>query len=227
MALLDFIKNLKAKRAAKQAKAKYEAELAEWQSESDLLNKALEIFTSASQGKEVDDQSLVQKDGEFVIWTGNAVFHEAGRGPSRYVGGSQGFSIPIVAGVRYRVGSFSATRIPGEAMQIDKDQGLVKLTSQRLIFAGAIETSEWQFSKMLSVAMTEERNDFLISVSNRKKTSGLRFSYSDAKFFARIFAIALYSYENGIPATIKSIQKGVKELANEKPTLTMDVKPTN
>ena len=63
MAFLDFFKNLKAKRAAKQAKAKYEAELAEWQSESDLLNKALEIFTSASQGKEVDDQSLVQKDG--------------------------------------------------------------------------------------------------------------------------------------------------------------------
>jgi hypothetical protein len=227
MALLDFFEKLKAKRAAKQAKAKYETELAEWQSESDLLNKALEIFTSAAQGKEVDDQSLVQKDGEFVIWTGSAVFHEAGRGPSRYVGGSQGFSIPIVAGIRYRVGSFSATRVPGEAMQIDKDQGLVKLTNQRLIFAGSIETSEWQFSKMLSVAMTENHNDFLIGVSNRKKTSGLRFSNSDAKFFARIFAMALYSYENGVPATIKTIQKEVKELAGEKPILAIEAKPTN
>jgi hypothetical protein len=227
MALLDFFKNLKAKRAAKQAKSKYEAELAEWQSESELLNNALEIFTNAAQGKEVDDQSLVQKDGEFVIWTGSAVFHEAGRGPARYVGGSQGFSIPIVAGIRYRVGSFSATRVPGEAMQIDKDQGLVKLTNQRLIFAGSIETSEWQFSKMLSVAMTEDHNDFLIGVSNRKKTSGLRFSNSDAKFFARIFAMALYSYENGVPATIKTIQKEVKELAGEKPILAIEAKPTN
>ena len=227
MAFLDFFKNLKAKRAAKQAKSKYEAELAEWQSESELLNNALEIFTNAAQGKEVDDQSLVQKDGEFVIWTGSAVFHEAGRGPSRYVGGSQGFSIPIVAGIRYRVGSFSATRVPGEAMQIDKDQGLVKLTNQRLIFAGSIETSEWQFSKMLSVAMTEDHNDFLISVSNRKKTSGLRFSNSDAKFFARIFAMALYSYENGVPATIKTIQKEVKDLAGEKPILAIEAKPTN
>jgi myo-inositol-1-phosphate synthase len=112
-------------------------------------------------------------------------------------------------------------------MQIDKDQGLVKLTSQRLIFAGAIETSEWQFSKMLSVAMTEERNDFLIGVSNRKKTSGLRFSSSDAKFFARIFAMALYSFENGIPSTIKTIQKEVKELANEKPMLAIEAKPKN
>jgi hypothetical protein len=227
MAFLDFFKNLKAKRAAKQAKSKYEAELAEWQSESELLNNALEIFTNAAQGKEVDDQSLVQKVGEFVIWTGSAVFHEAGRGPSRYVGGSQGFSIPIVAGIRYRVGSFSATRVPGEAMQIDKDQGLVKLTNQRLIFAGSIETSEWQFSKMLSVAMTEDHNDFLIGVSNRKKTSGLRFSNSDAKFFARIFAMALYSYENGVPATIKTIQKEVKDLAGEKPILAIEAKPTN
>ncbi len=217
MALLDFLKNLKAKRAAKAAKKRYEVELAEWQSETEILNQALEIFKNAAEGKEVDDQSLVQKDGEFVIWTGNAVFHEAGRGPSKYVGGSQGFSIPIVAGIRYRVGSFSATRIPGEAMQIDKDQGFVKLTNQRLIFAGSLETSEWAFSKILSVAKTEDGNDFLIGVSNRKKTSGLRFTNSDAQFFARIFAMALYAYENGIRETIKTIEKELKQLTSDKP----------
>jgi hypothetical protein len=227
MALLDFFKNLKAKRAAKTAKKKYEVELAEWQSETEILNQALEIFKNAVEGKEVDDQSLVQKDGEFVIWTGNAVFHEAGRGPSRYVGGSQGFSIPIVAGIRYRVGSFSATRVPGEAMQIDKDQGFVKLTNQRLIFAGALETSEWAFSKILSVAKTEDGNDFLIGVSNRKKTSGLRFSTEDAKFFARIFAMALYAYENGTPETITTIKKELKQLTNEKPALVLEARKIN
>jgi hypothetical protein len=217
MALIDFFKNLKAKRAAKAANKKYQAELAEWQSETDILNQALEIFKNAVEGKEVDDQSLVQKDGEFVIWTGTGIFHEAGRGPSKYVGGSQGFSIPIVAGIRYRVGSFSATRVPGEAMQIDKDQGFVKLTNQRLIFAGALETNEWAFSKILSVAKTEDGNDFLIGVSNRKKTSGLRFTQSDAQFFARIFAMALYAYENGIPQTTKTIEKELRQLTNEKP----------
>ena len=227
MALLDFFKNLKSKRAAKAAKKKYEIELAEWQSETDILNQALEIFKSSVEGKEVDDQSLVQKDGEFVIWTGNAVFHEAGRGPSKYVGGSQGFSIPIVAGIRYRVGSFSATRVPGEAMQIDKDQGFVKLTNQRLIFAGALETNEWAFSKILSVAKTEDGNDFLIGVSNRKKTSGLRFSTEDAKFFARIFAMALYAYENGIPETITTIKKELKQLTNEKPALVLEARKIN
>jgi hypothetical protein len=218
---LNFFKNLKAKRAAKQAQARYQEELTEWQSETDLLTQALEIFTSAAEGKKIEDQSLVQKDGEFVIWTGNAVFHEAGRTPTRYAGGSAGFSVPVGAGIRVRVGSHRGTLVPGDAMQMDKDEGFVKLTNQRLIFAGALETNEWAFSKILSVAKTEDGNDFLIGVSNRKKTSGLRFTYSDAKFFSRIFAMALYAYEEGIPETITTIKKELKQLTSEKPALTL------
>ena len=75
---MRFLENLKAKRAAKKAQKKYDLELTQWQQENVILTKALEIFTSAAEGKEPDDQSLVQKDGEFVIWTGNAEFHEAG-----------------------------------------------------------------------------------------------------------------------------------------------------
>lgn len=214
---MSFFARFKADRAAKRAAAQLRQELVTWQSEKDLLSRALQIFIDASQGKEPDDQSLVQKPGEYVIWTGSAIFHEAGRTATRYTGGSTGFSIPVGAGIRVRVGSHRGTIVAGEAMQIDKDQGFVKLTNQRLIFAGAIETSEWSFAKMLSVAKTEDGNDFLISVSNRKKTSGLRFSPADAAFFARIFAMALYAYENGIPTTIKSIESELKSLESEKP----------
>lgn len=215
---MSFLARFSADRAAKRAAAQLARELASWKSEKDLLSRALQIFTDASQGKEPDDQSLVQKKGEYVIWTGSAIFHEAGRTAARYSGGSTGFSVPVGAGIRVRVGSHSGTITPGASMQIDKDQGFVKLTNQRLIFAGSLETSEWAFAKMLSVAKTEDGNDFLISVSNRKKTSGLRFSPSDAAFFARIFAMALYAYENGIPTTIKSIESELKALESEKPS---------
>jgi hypothetical protein len=204
---------------AKRAQAQFELETYQWQSELDLLNTALDIFTNAAKGDEPEDHQLVQKKGELVLWTGQAIFHEAGRTPSTFKGGSAGVSIPVVAGVRVRVGQFSGTVIPGQEMQIDKEAGLVKLTNQRLIFAGSLNTTEWSFAKMLSAARNEEGNDFIIGVSNRKKTSGLKFSASDGKAFARLFALALYAYENGIPETIKEIKSEITRRNKEKPKL--------
>ena len=220
---MGFIADFKARRAAKRAQAQFELEIYQWQSELDLLNTALDIFTNAAKGEEPEDHQLVQKKGELVLWTGQAIFHEAGRTPSTYKGGSAGVSIPVVAGVRLRVGQFSGTVIPGQEMQIDKEAGLVKLTNQRLIFAGSLNTTEWSFAKMLSAARNEEGNDFIIGVSNRKKTSGLKFSASDGKAFARLFALALYAYENGIPETIKEIKSEITRRNKEKPKLELPV----
>ena len=216
---MGFIANFKAKRAAKRAQSVYQSELLEWERENQVLNQALEIFTAASAGSQPDDQSLVQKKGELVLWTGQGVYHVAGRTPSTYSGGSQGFSIPLVAGIRYRVGSFKGSMTPGVEMQMDKDEGMVKLTNQRLIFAGPIATTEWAFAKLLSTFSNPERTDFIIGVSNRQKSSGLRFSTEDGYIFAHLFAMGLYSYENGIPATIKAIQDELKEGATDKPML--------
>jgi hypothetical protein len=63
---------------------------------------------------------------------------------------------------------------------------------------------------------------YFIGVSSRKKTSGLRFSPSDAQFFSRIFAMALYAYENGMPATVKAIKNEIQHLAAEKPLLAIE-----
>ena len=216
---MGFIADFKARRAAKRAQAQFELETYQWQSELDLLNTALDIFTNAAKGDEPEDHQLVQKKGELVLWTGQAIFHEAGRTPSTFKGGSAGVSIPVVAGVRLRVGQFSGSVIPGQEMQIDKEAGLVKLTNQRLIFAGSLNTTEWSFAKMLSAARNEEGNDFIIGVSNRKKTSGLKFTASDGKAFARLFALALYAYENGIPETIKEIKSEITRRNQEKPVL--------
>jgi hypothetical protein len=220
---MGFIADFKARRAAKRAQAQFELESYQWQSELDLLNTALDIFTNAAKGDEPEDHQLVQKKGELVLWTGQAIFHEAGRTPSTFKGGSAGVSIPVVAGVRLRVGQFSGTVIPGQEMQIDKEAGLVKLTNQRLIFAGSLNTTEWSFAKMLSAARNEEGNDFIIGVSNRKKTSGLKFSAADGKAFARLFALALYAYENGIPETIKEIKSEITRRNKEKPKLELPV----
>jgi hypothetical protein len=222
---MGFIANLKAKRAAKRAQTVYQSELFEWERENQVLTQALDIFTAAQSGQEPDDHSLTQKKGELVLWTGQGIYHVAGRTPSRYSGGSQGFSIPLVAGIRYRVGSFKGTMIPGVEMQMDKDQGMVKLTNQRLIFAGPIATTEWAFAKLLSSFSNPDRTDFIFGVSNRQKSSGLKFSPEDGYAFSHLFALGLYSYENGIPATIEAIQNELKEGTTDKPKLELPPTP--
>jgi hypothetical protein len=216
---MGFFANFKAKRAAKRAQSVYESALLDWERENKVLAQALDIFTAASAGNQPDDHSLVQKKGELVLWTGQGVLSVAGRTPSTFSGGSQGFSIPLVAGIRYRVGSFKGTTIPGVEMQMDKDQGMVKLTNQRLIFSGPIATTEWAFSKLLSSFSNPARTDFIFGVSNRQKSSGLRFIPEDGYAFSHLFALGLYSYENGIPATIQAIQNELKEGATDKPKL--------
>ena len=216
---MGFIARFKANRAIKKAKAAYESALYEWNRENDVLTQALDIFTDASSGSEPDDHSLAQKKGELVLWTGQGIYHVAGRTPSTFSGGSQGFSIPLVAGIRFRVGSFQGRMIPGEEMQMDKDQGMVKLTNQRLIFSGPIATTEWAFSKLLSSFSNPDRDDFIFGVSNRQKSSGIRFTPQDGYAFAHLFALALYSYEKGIPATIKAIKDELKEGVGDKPKL--------
>lgn len=224
---MGFIADFKAKRAAKKAQAQFDLALNDWNLEHQALTTSLDIFTGAAKGDEPEDNQLVQKAGELVLWSGSAVFHEAGRTPSRYVGSSQGFSIPIVAGVRYRVGSTRGTLIPGDEMQMEKEIGLVKLTNQRLIFAGSANAAEWQFAKFLSAGTNPARNDFIFAVSNRKKTSGLRFSNEDGIAFGRLFALALYSYEKGIPATIKAIKEELKEIESKKPKLILPTAKSN
>ena len=216
---MGFIAEFKAKRAAKRAQANYELELYEWERENQVLTQALTIFTDASSGSEPEDHSLVQKKGELVLWSGHGIYQVAGRTPSTFSGGSQGVSIPIVAGIRYKVGSFKGRMTPGVEMQMDKDQGMVKLTNQRLIFAGPIATTEWAFAKLLSSFSNPARTDFIFGVSNRQKSSGLRFSPEDGYAFAHLFALALYSYEKGIPATIEAIKNELQEGATDKPQL--------
>ena len=218
---MGFIARFKANRAIKKAKAAYESALYEWNRENDVLTQALDIFTDASSGSEPDDHSLAQKKGELVLWTGQGIYHVAGRTPSTFSGGSQGFSIPLVAGIRYRVGSFKGQMTPGVEMQMDKDQGMVKLTNQRLIFSGPIATTEWAFSKLLSSFSNPDRDDFIFGVSNRQKSSGIRFTPQDGYAFAHLFALALYSYEKGIPATIKAIKDELAEGKGDKPKLVL------
>jgi len=159
----------------------------------------------------------MQKKGEHTLWTATGIFHETGRTPSSYVGGSSGVSIPVGGGIRFRVGAMKGQVIPGEELQMDKDQGVVMLTTERLIFTGPIKTQEWNFDKLLQLSTNDDESDYFISVANRQKTSGVRFDSTTGREFNRFLGSATAAHESGYAAVLKELHAIEERIKIEEP----------
>ena len=214
---MGWIANLKAKRADKAATNEYNRLHTIWQEDVDTLKKLITVFTAASNGEDSVPNTLMQKKGENTLWKATGIFHETGRTPSTYVGGSSGVSIPVVAGIRFRVGATKGTIIPGEELQIDKDQGVVMLTTERLIFTGPTKTQEWNFDKLLQLSTNDDESDYFINVSNRQKTSGVRFDPTTGREFNRFLGSATAAHEHGFAALLKELHAIEKRIYEEEP----------
>jgi hypothetical protein len=217
---MGWIANLKAKRADRAALNEYNRLHDIWQEDLDTLKKLITVFTAASNGEDSVPNTLMQKPHERTLWTATGIFHETGRTPSQYVGGSSGVSIPIGGGIRFRVGAMKGQVIPGEELQVDKDQGVVMLTTERLIFTGPVKTQEWNFDKLLQLSTNEDESDYFISVSNRQKTSGVRFDPTTGREFNRFLGSATAVNEHGYEALLKELHAIEKRIYEEEPKLT-------
>lgn len=217
---MGYFANLKAKRADKAATNEYNRLHAIWQEDVETLTKLITVFTAASKGEDSVPNTLMQKAGERTLWTATGIFHETGRTPSQYVGGSSGLSIPVGGGIRFRVGAMKGQVIPGEELQMDKDQGVVMLTTERLIFTGPTKTQEWAFDKLLQATCTPDQSDYYISVSNRQKTSGVRFDTKTGTEFNRFLGSATSVNEEGYEAVLKELHAIEKRIVIEEPKLT-------
>ena len=216
---MSWLSDRKAKRADKAATNEYNRLHTIWQEDVDTLTKLITVFTTASNGEDSVPNTLMQKSGEHTLWTATGIFHETGRTPSTYVGGSSGVSIPVGGGIRFRVGAMKGQVIPGEELQIDKDQGVVMLTTQRLIFTGPTKTQEWNFDKLLQLSTNDDESDYFISVSNRQKTSGVRFDTTTGREFNRFLGSATSAHESGYAEVIEELKKMQKEVLVLEPKL--------
>ena len=214
---MGFWANYKTKRAHKQAMEKYTVDHYNWQRDVEIFNKIRDAFELAAKGEDAVGNLTVQKPGEIVLWRGQGQLHEAGKTPGHYEGSSQGFSIPLFAGVRYRVGAQRGTFVSGDPIQVYKEVGDVVLTTDRVLFNGMMNTKEWAFSKWNGAAASEDETDYIFHVSNRQKTSGILFRPEDGRLFNRFLAQALNCEEEGIEAVFKSIDGVLKDLAEDEP----------
>jgi len=216
---MGFIANWKAKRAYKSAMAEYDLAITDWHADVEIFQKIKDAFLLAAKGEDVVVNQTIQKAGEIVLWTAKGQFHEAGRGAGTYQGSSQGFSIPVVAGIRYRVGATRGTYVSGDPIQKYGEVGDVILTTNRVLFNGMFNTKEWAFSKWNGAAASADETDYIFNVSNRQKTSGVLFGARDGREFNRFLSCALIAAEYGIDRVIKEVDKNMKELEEDKPAI--------
>jgi hypothetical protein len=214
---MGFWSNYKAKSAHKKAMQQYAVAHHDWKRDVEIFNTIRAAFELAAKGEDAVSNLTVQKPGEIVLWRGQGQLHEAGRTPGQYIGSSQGFSIPLFAGVRYRVGAQRGTFVSGDPIQVYKEVGDVVLTTDRVLFNGMMNTKEWAFSKWNGAAASSDETDYIFHVSNRQKTSGILFAGDDGRLFNRFLAQALNCEEEGIAAVFKSLDGVIKELAEDEP----------
>jgi len=216
---MGLIANWKAKRAYKGAMAQYDLAITEWHADVEIFQKIKDAFLLAAKGEDVVVNQTIQKAGEIVLWSAKGQFHEAGRGAGSFQGSSQGFSIPVVAGIRYRVGATRGTYVSGDPIQKYGEVGDVILTTNRVLFNGMFNTKEWAFSKWNGAAASADETDYIFNVSNRQKTSGVLFGARDGREFNRFLSCALIAAEYGIDRVIKEVDKNMKELEEDKPAI--------
>ncbi|MFM1951662.1 MAG: hypothetical protein RJA33_456 [Actinomycetota bacterium] len=214
---MGWFSDFKAKREAKAALQAQATSQALWQADIAALDKLIAVFTAVSKGEDAVANTLMQKSGERTIWSGPAVFHEAGRTPTRYAGGSTGVSIPIAGGIRFRVGAMQGQAIPGIELQMDKDQGIVMLTTKRVIFTGPLKSIQWDFDNILMISTTPDESDYFISVSNRQETSGIRFQTITGHEFNRFLGSAFAAHESGIEEVLKELERLKVSSIEQKP----------
>jgi hypothetical protein len=111
--------------------------------------------------------------------------------------------------------------VPGAELQMDKDQGVVMLTTERLIFTGPLKSQQWDFDKLLMVSTTPDESDYFINVSNRQKTSGVRFDPVVGREFNRFLGSATVVNEQGYEPLLEELAKLKKDSVGAKPVLAL------
>jgi hypothetical protein len=75
------------------------------------------------------------------------------------------------------------------------------------------------------LSTNEDESDYFISVSNRQKTSGVRFHPTVGREFNRFLGSATSAHESGYDAVLKELKKMEAEAVGLEPKLTLPLAP--
>jgi Protein of unknown function (DUF2510) len=161
---------------------------------------------------------IIGKPGEmaYLVLQGAALI-EPRRLPGHWSGRSQGFSIPVYKGIRYRVGATKGTFQQGAEVPTPIDQGTVLVSNQRAVFAGSKATREWLFPKLIGFHHDEQRPWTALQVSNRQKVSGFMYTEETEILVRFRLELALAEYSGSRATFAASIDEQLAALVAAEP----------
>jgi hypothetical protein len=126
-----------------------------------------EIIQSWERGEPPTRQcgGLILQKGEVCHWEEGAGLRVQ-KTKHEYVGGYSSVSVPIVRGVRFKVGGFRGHPVDHTILE-DGGTGVLHITNQRVCFTGQLKSVAIPYKKMISVGGFE--GGFIVQTSNEKK----------------------------------------------------------
>ena len=153
--------------------------------------EAAQLSTSESR---VQGVQLKKGEVAYLVLSGAGLV-EPRRGPTQWVGGSQGVSFRIAKGMRYHVGGTRGHVVQGEERPTVIDTGLGVITNQRITFIGGKRSAEWAFAKLLGFSL-ELDSMAIFNVSNRQKASGLAYPPSTDLVVDAVVSAAVAAFQS-------------------------------
>jgi hypothetical protein len=101
-------------------------------------------------------------------------------------GGSQGVSVPLGGGVRYRVGAVRGHMVTIGTHWQTADTGILTVTDRRVVYHGGRRTLEFTFARLVTLNTYSDAID--LGVTNRQSTSSFRIA--DPQFVAGMIRAA-------------------------------------
>jgi hypothetical protein len=138
-------------KAAASAEVAHQREVAAASAQANLVDEQLDYMGLSEATGDVPGVMLKAGEVAYAVVEG-AAFVEPKRAPGQWKGRSQGTSIRVAKGVRYRVGGSNGTFQQGEERPTPTDTGTFLITNQRFIFVGSKRTTEWAYSELISYA---------------------------------------------------------------------------
>ncbi|MHB8718178.1 MAG: hypothetical protein ACYDAC_04695 [Candidatus Dormibacteria bacterium] len=196
----------------------YAEQMREWQTQVDGLTDYLHLIDTFAGDSDVD--GLVLKAGETAFGTiGASSLVETRVSSGHWVSGSTGFSFPVGSlgghAIRYRVGATRGHFVRGEPTPTAIDAGSTSITSQRIIFAGANQTRECQYAKL--VGYRHGGGEVTLSVSNRQKPVTVHYGASLDAWFVERFELALAHFRGTVATLRQSVAAMLEEADQHEP----------